>query len=191
MKIGYAVEGSVDRAFLRGLRDRWCPGAELVEGHFRGSTKMSQRREIKKICLELTYRGADYVVFLTDSDRDDWRAIRNREFGRVPDEHQHLVVYGVPEQNIEDWLRADPVALAEAMELVEHDVRNTTDPKGLLHSILPRDEEERESKIALFVRHAPLDAWLKSSPSFERFYEDIRDIAQQSATCDIPNERDA
>ena len=36
MKIAYCVEGTTDRAILRGLRDRWCPQAELVEGRFRG-----------------------------------------------------------------------------------------------------------------------------------------------------------
>lgn len=36
MSIGYSVEGATDRAFLKGLRRRWCPGAALIEGSFRG-----------------------------------------------------------------------------------------------------------------------------------------------------------
>jgi len=45
MKIGYSVEGSTDRAVIRGLRRRWCPEAELIEGKVRGSTRLSLRRE--------------------------------------------------------------------------------------------------------------------------------------------------
>jgi hypothetical protein len=46
MKIGYSVEGSTDRAVLKGLQRRWCPSAELLEGRFRGTTGQSARREI-------------------------------------------------------------------------------------------------------------------------------------------------
>ncbi len=100
------------------------------------------------------------------------------------------MIYGVAERNIEDWLRGDPVALSKAMGLVEQDLRNAPDAKGLVHSALPRDEGARETVVADFVKEAPLAVWLTKSPSFAQFFEDVRDIAQQSATCDIPNERD-
>ena len=61
MKIAFCVEGSADRAILHGLRDRWCPQAELVEGRFRGQVLRSQ---IAKECRILTEKGADLIVFL-------------------------------------------------------------------------------------------------------------------------------
>ena len=45
MKIGYSVEGSTDRAVLQGLKQRWCPEAQLVEGRFRGTSGQSQHRD--------------------------------------------------------------------------------------------------------------------------------------------------
>jgi hypothetical protein len=62
MIIGYCVEGSTDRAFINGLKERWCEKATLIEGHFRGSTHLSQRREIAKICHELNSKEADLLL---------------------------------------------------------------------------------------------------------------------------------
>lgn len=66
MRIGFSVEGSTDAALLRGLRDRWCPEAELLAGNMRGTTRQSARREIAKICVELKAKGVDVIVFLRD-----------------------------------------------------------------------------------------------------------------------------
>jgi len=71
MKIGYSVEGSTDRAFLEGLRRRWCPQAELIEGRFRGRSGQSQRREIPQTCLELVTKGTEVVVFLRDANEEN------------------------------------------------------------------------------------------------------------------------
>ncbi len=54
MKIGYCVEGSTDRGFVKGLTDRWCPQAEFIEGRFRGSTGLRLRAEIPQICIVLS-----------------------------------------------------------------------------------------------------------------------------------------
>jgi hypothetical protein len=51
MKIAFCVEGSADRAILQGLRSRWCPSAELLEGTFRGQLPRSQ---IAKECKVLS-----------------------------------------------------------------------------------------------------------------------------------------
>src|SRR6266478_3008886 len=91
MKIGYSVEGSTDRAVLEGLRQRWCPQAQLVEGHFRGMTDLSRRREIPKICVELQAKGVDCVIFLTDSNGPEWRPILNAERNRCPPRHEFTV----------------------------------------------------------------------------------------------------
>src|SRR5271157_676732 len=104
MKIGYSIEGSTDRAMLRGLQRRWCPQAELVEGRFRGTSRESQRREIPRTCLELALKGADVIVFLRDTNEEDWRRVLKAEEARCRPEHQHLAVFGVCARNAESWL---------------------------------------------------------------------------------------
>jgi len=87
MKIGYSVEGSTDRAFISGLKLRWCPNAIMIEGRFRGSTGQSRRSEIAKVCLELSHNGAELITFLSDSNSDDpnaWRKVAQDEESRVP-----------------------------------------------------------------------------------------------------------
>lgn len=49
MKVGYYVQGVADEAVVRGLADRWCPGAEFAAGPFRGSSGESFRREIRNV----------------------------------------------------------------------------------------------------------------------------------------------
>ena len=68
MRIGYSVQGTTDRALLEGLRRRWCPHAELLEGPFRGSTRASLRREYHKICQAFVAQSVEVMVFLTDAD---------------------------------------------------------------------------------------------------------------------------
>ena len=68
MTIAFCVEGSGDRVILHGLRDRWCPQAELVEGRFRGQLPRSQ---ISKECKTLTSRGADLMAFMRDANRQN------------------------------------------------------------------------------------------------------------------------
>lgn len=63
MSIGYSVEGATDRAFLEGLRKRWYPDAVLIEGSFRGASGISLRRDIPRICRELSHKGGPYAPF--------------------------------------------------------------------------------------------------------------------------------
>jgi hypothetical protein len=193
MRIGYAVEGSTDRAVIRGLTERWCPGAELVEGHFRGSTGLSIRREIAKICAELRSKGAAFFVFLRDANRQDWRAVQRSELDHVPSTFRDFTLYGVAHRNIECWLRADPYYLARELDLkiAPETLRSEPDPKGIVEGALSgKASREKQDRIAAIVRHAPAGEWVASSESFEKFYEDARDMAQRHE-CAFPNERDA
>ncbi|MBM4035279.1 MAG: hypothetical protein FJ291_26340 [Planctomycetes bacterium] len=175
--IGYAVEGWRDRAFVRGLADRWCPGTQLIEGRFRGSTGLSLRRELARACTELLSHGADFIVVLRDANKEDWQEVRTSERARVPAAALHCTVYGVAERSIEDWLNADPGYLAAQL--------------GVPLSQLPsRSSSQAEALIAAVVRDAPLDRWIPVSRSFETFYEDARSMAQRSGRCAIPNERE-
>ncbi len=115
IRIGYAVEGWRDRALVHGLQRRWCPGAELVEGRFRGSTGLSLRRELAKTCKELLSKGAAFIVILRDANLEDWKEVRDRERKRVPEEARHCTVYGVADRNIEDWLSADLAHVAKQL----------------------------------------------------------------------------
>jgi hypothetical protein len=190
MKIGYSVEGSTDRAIVTGLRDRWCPQATLLEGKFRGQTHTSRRREIPKICLELSEKGVDLIIFLTDSNVNPWREVKRGDAEKCPPSFQHLSVFGVCLRNAECWLAADPGHIAKAFNLNEPEFR-VEDPKGIVESVFGiTGIEKQETAIAEFVRTAPLHRWLRNNESFEDFYNQLRDKSQQLG-CQLENLRDA
>jgi hypothetical protein len=188
MKIGYSVEGSTDRAVIQGLRDRWCPQAQLIEGHFRGQTDLSRRREIPRICVELQHKGVDCIVFLTDSNEAPWRDTLRQEQQRCRPEHKHLAIFGVCLRNVECWLAADPDHIANAFGQTRHDF-SIEDPKGVVESAFGiTTDDKKESQIAAFVCSAPLKHWL-SNPSFEHFYDAVRNKSRELG-CAIENIRD-
>jgi hypothetical protein len=189
MKIGYSVEGSTDRAIITGLRDRWCPGAELIEGKFRGQTRTSRHREIPKICQELSYKDADLIVFLTDSNVNPWREVQKGDSEKCPAEHRHLSVFGVCLRNAECWLAADPGHIAKAFGRNEPEFR-VEDPKGIVESAFGITTiEKEEEKIAEFVRAAPLRRWM-INPSFEDFFDQLWQKSKELG-CKIENLREA
>jgi hypothetical protein len=189
VKIGYSVEGSTDRAFIRGLRDRWCPGAELEEGFFRGSTGFSRRRECERICSQFVLSGVDVIVVLTDGNGSDWRQVKENERQSFPEDHLFQCVHGVPDRNIECWICADPVWLGSKLG-VEPDSLRTQDPKGTFEAALKitRDEKQ-EGTIAKLVADAPLQMWLEQSRTFQDFYDRVRAISLLLG-CEIENLRD-
>lgn len=192
MRIGYSVEGSTDRAFLEGLRRRWCPTAELVEGTFRGTSDTSRRREIRKICAEMKTKGVDMIVFLTDSNDDDphaWKTALRGETARIPPDAQHLAVCGACQRNVESWLCADPVWVSARFSGAAHEFQ-VADPKRVFESAIGiTRREKREQEIAELVVDAPMHNWLANT-SFEAFYDQIRRRSKQMG-CDIENLRDA
>ena len=191
IRIGYVVEGWRDRAFLRGLAERWCPGAELLQGNFRGSTGLSLRRELAKTCKKLLSNQAGFIVVLRDANLEDWTEVRKREWERVPQEARHCTVYGVADKNIEDWLNADPAHLAKQLGVPQQELLDARDAAPVLaHVVEDRSSAEGEARIVAIVRDAPLGRWIQRSRSFEAFYEDVRNLAQRAGTCQIPNERE-
>ena len=189
MSIGYSVEGATDRAFLEGLRMRWCRDAALIEGSFRGASSISLRRDIRRICRELGHKGASVVVFLADAKEQDWRQVKRRESDCVPVEFQHMTLYGVADRNIECWLAADRDYLAGCLNIPPKAL-DASDPKGVIERALGVTSYDRkEEDIALMVHDAPLRNWLNRSPSFEAFYEDARVLGKREG-CSIPNERE-
>lgn len=186
MSIGYSVEGATDRAFLEGLRRRWCPDAVLIEGAFIGRSDTSLRRDIPRICQELGHKGAEVIVFLTDANDQDWRRVKQRESRYVPVEFHHRMLYGVPERNIECWLTVDREYAAKHLN-VPPKALDVPDPKGVFERALGITSYDRkEEEIASFVRDAPIRNWLESR-SFETFYEDARVLGKQQGH-PIPNE---
>ncbi len=191
MKIGYCVEGSTDRAFIEGLRRRWCPAAILVEGPFRGTTGFSLRREIPKICQGLDANSCDIFVFLTDSNDQTWHEVNTHQISKIPEEYKHRTLSGVAERNIECWLTADPEWFAEmtGSRFDANDLRND-DPKGVVESALEIcGQDKQEEKISRLVQNAPVRTWLDNSYSFEKFYEDTRDLSIRYQ-CSFQNERE-
>ena len=173
MKIGYSVEGSTDRAILAGLKDRWCPQAELVEGHFRGQTGLSQKREIGKTCLELREKGASLLVFLRDSNNENWHAVVKDYEAACPADSEHMAVLAVCERNAECWLCADADWLAKELNVEPNQFRET-DPKDAVAAVLEitRDDKQ-EPRIAALVASAPLERWTRNSRSFRDFYDKL------------------
>jgi len=189
MKIGYSVEGSTDRALLRGLRDRWCPDAELVEGRFRGRSGLSQRREIPNTCRELCFKGVDLVLFLRDANAENWRDVTKADSERCLPEHQHLAVFGVCNRNVECWLCADTEWIAQQTGREAREFA-TDDPKGILESAMQiASTDRKEPTIAQLVKAAPLHRWLDNR-SFEYFYDELWQKSKQHG-CQIENLRES
>lgn len=188
MKIGYSVQGSTDRALLYGLAQRWCPRAELVEGHFRGRTRESLRREYAKICDEFVFKAADVMVFLTDADDRNWRDVQRDDREKFPQERLSLAIHGVADRNIECWICANHEYVAERLG-IPADELHLADPKGRFETAMGIDRDDRkESAISDLVKDAPLRSWLRN-PSFEDFYEQVRDLSQRLG-CEIENIRE-
>jgi len=188
MKIGYSVEGSTDRALLEGLRRRWCPQAQSVEGRVRGTSGISQRREIPNTCRELVSKGAALIVFLRDANEENWRAVLNADTDRCCDEHKHLTVFGVCDRNVECWMCADRdwIAKRTAKETAEFQV---ADPKAAFESALAITARDRkENEIAELVQDAPLRNWL-ANRSFEDFYDNLWQKSKEH-NCRIENLRE-
>jgi hypothetical protein len=189
MKIGYSVEGSTDRALIKGLKNRWCPDAELIEGRFRGSTHESLRREYQKICDEFQFRSVDWMVFLTDSNTRPWRDVQRDEREKFPPECQNRAIHGVADRNVESWLCADADWLGKRLSCDPNRFR-CDDPKGPFEGAMEiTRDDKREDEIALIVKDAPLGVWLANNKSFENFYDQVRDASQQSG-CAIENVRE-
>ncbi len=193
MKIGYIVQGTADEAFVAGLARRWCNDAELLRGQFRGRSGLSLRRELKKAITALAmYKSCDAIVVLTDSDKDDWKAVKSREWKKIPQEYQHMTVFGVAENNIECWLSIDRRALAHELSCQPDDIPKD-DPSGFIKRKLgigKRDQlrQEAKSRIEKFIFKVDMKPWIDDSKSFKSFYEDIRGLAQRKQQCSIPNE---
>jgi hypothetical protein len=187
--IGYSVEDATHRAFLKGLRQRWCPDAELIEGSFRGASGLSLRRDIPRICRELDHKGASVAVFLTDANKQDWRQVKQQESNCVPPEFSYRTLYGVADRNIECWLAADRDYLARRLGISPGPLK-ASDPKGVFeHTLGITSYDRKEEEIAAIVCDAPLWSWLKLSPSFESFYEDAWLLSKRQRYV-IPNERE-
>jgi hypothetical protein len=188
MTIGYSVEGSTDRALLKGLHDRWCPHVDMVEGHFRGTSGTSRRREISKVCEEFVLKGVDAMVFTTDANDRPWREVKREEQGRFPPARLSLAVVGVADRNVECWICRDAAYVAERLGGIA-DAFSVADPKSAFEAAIGVTRDDRkEPEIATLVREAPLGRWL-NNPSFADFYEQLRDVSQRSG-CVIENLRE-
>jgi hypothetical protein len=188
MKIGYSVEGSTDRAFLKGLQQRWCPQAEMIEGRFRGSTGLSRHREIPSICVELASKGTDLIIFLRDANDEAWRDVRKKDQEKCSAEYRHLAVFAVCDRNIESWFCRCADWLAERTGW-NADRFRTPDPKNAFEKAFEITARERkEEEIATIVAEAPLREWL-SNPSFESFYGELW-LKSKEQGCQIENLRE-
>ncbi len=166
MKVGFCVEGSTDKWMLHGLRNRWCPRAELVEGRYRGAFR---RREIPKACSELRSKGVDLIILLRDANNENWRDVAQGDRNACKREDVDLVVVGVCDRNVECWLVAYPQYAAQQTGLVESSFA-VADPKNVFnHAMGITRLDDKRDELTAYVRKAPLHRWL-SNNSFESFY---------------------
>jgi len=199
MRIGLLGEDTTHDAVLRGLGRRWCPGATLDTGVFRGKTRQRRRRELADELQRLmcTLR-CDCVVILLDADNRKWSEAVADEKGKVPERYRDLslVKIGAPERNIECWLSAAVEDFCAQTGADETEVRRARadDPKGLTQTALQRAAGTRSVAVQAFtedyVRGAPLAHWLGMA-CFDAFYRDCRELAQAQGCPDLPNEADA
>jgi len=184
MKIGYCVEGSTDRALLNGLKIRWCPDAELVEGRFRGELRP---REYSKACLELQTKGADVIILLRDANDENWRAVAKKDLQACGSSYEHKMVVGVCHRNVECWLVADAQYAGIRTRRPEADFR-VVNPKRVFDEAMQITARDRkEGKISEYVQQAPLACWL-TNKSFEDFYEKLR-LQSKRIGCQLENLR--
>ena len=196
MKIGYYVQGDADEAVVWGLARRWCPDAALELGRFRGSSKESFRRELRKSLMDLAGdKACSVVVVLTDADVNPWREVRRREAARIPENHRHVTVFGVADRNIEWWLAIDRKALARELDCRVEDIpEEEPHLSGFVKrrfGLTGRDtREDAKEKVCAYVRHASLRPWIRDSDSFGAFYDEARSWAARNE-CPLPNELEA
>ncbi len=195
MKIGYYVQGDTDEAVVKGLVKRWCPGAELAEGKFRGASRESFRREIANSLRDLkSHKRCDILVVLTDADANPWRDVKRSESDRIPEDCKHLTLFGVADRNIECWLAIDRGALARELKCRVEEIPTDDPSKSNFikrrFGLTDRDtKQDAKARIRDYVAEAPLRTWIRNSDSFADFYENARDLATQNE-CSIPNERE-
>jgi hypothetical protein len=134
-------------------------------------------------------REVDVTILLSDGDGREWREVKEEELGQVPPERMGRVICGIPDRNIECWLCADPVWLANELHLDAH-VFQVDEPKRAFERAMEiTRDDKKEERIADLVRRGPLRRWL-DNPSFEDFYETARDLSQV-LDCAFENLRDA
>lgn len=194
MKIGYYVQGGMDETVVRGLARRWCSGAELVAGPFRGSSRQSFRREIERSLIDLKDdKECKFLVVLTDADTNRWQHVKRRESGKVPEQCRHLTLFGVADRNIECWLATDRGALAGELGCRPEDIP-TDDPSDFVKRRFGLSDRTRQEaarkRVSDYVAGASLKPWIDGSPSFQSFYDDARALAQRAECPSFPNERE-
>lgn len=190
MKIGYYVQGDADEAVIRGLKQRWCPNAELAQGKFRGNSGESFKREISKSLRALKYEGCDILVVLTDADANPWRDVKRRESAKIPTDCEHLTLFGVADRNIECWLAIDRVALACELKCSVEDIPSDNPSRFVKRNFGLTDRDKKQgakARVRDYVARTSLRSWLAESDSFQDFYDEARRLAVQNK-CSIPDE---
>ncbi len=194
MKIGYYVEGDADKAFVEGVTQKYCSGATLTQAKFRGrSITKRLKKELRKALLELSEKHqCEYFVVLVDANNQKWRDVKKNEWVKVPEEFEHMTVYGVAERNIECWLAIDRDSLAKELDCSTNEIPKD-DPSDFIKSkfrvtesgLIDKGESER---IRNFVAAADFRTWIKRSESFKDFWKQIYDKGKDHNDC-IPNEQ--
>ncbi len=187
MKIGIIVQGTTDKAFRTGLRNRWCEGAEIETLGFRGAKL--KPRQYPQACKEGRVKGCNVIIILTDTDNNELGEVLKAEKRYIPDEMQNIVILGVTERNIECWICADADYVAGNYPCNVKDLRVNDPQMSFQTAIKITRDDKKEDEIADLVGNYPSLRPMLKMPSFKRFYNETRAFAQQNG-CKIPNELD-
>ena len=172
----------------------------LTDEELKAGCEIAKKYDVASCCVKPCHvamtrdllKGSDVLVFLTDWASDHWRDVQAREFQMVSVECRDITVYGVAHRNVECWIAADPEYCAARLPATNADELRGADPKDALNKARRQWGADADERLAEIVRGAPIRRWLKESESFEKFYEDCRDLSRSPALgCTIPNERES
>ncbi len=193
IRIGFFVQGAVDRAFVKGLVDRFCPDAVVEFGRYRNSTSLGLKRELRVACEALlVQKSCSYLVILTDSDSGDWRRVHARESRHIPPNYADRCIFGVADRNIECWLSINQDTLARFLGCQSSEL-SSPDPSGIVQKLFGftnRDltDDQNDEMVSGFLRDAPIQHWRRNSKSFEHFWDQVYELSKR-AGCQIDHFR--
>ena len=193
-RIGVLCQDRISFGFLEGIKQRLkCP-AILVEPTTGGLAKstMMTRKQAKLAWADLRKKGVDLLVRFTDSDAHRWQDVARHELNAFPEESRELLVFGVANRNVEDWLAADLDYLADILGIPRGTLASDPNHSDAIKAGIARCRSPNEGEsefVSKIVAGAPVEVfrrWLRID-SLQSFVSDCRAAAAR-ANCPTPNE---
>ena len=191
-------QGPNDIGFVRGLRDRLGSKADVVDCYdepiLRRRGTFTRRKDAKlaiDICLKKY--PVDLFVRITDGDVHRPQDVVRAELARYPSNVNSMLVCGVCDRDVENWLALDAGYAAKTLhfsptELPAERAERADFLKGRITRRLAPGQTYTEFVTAL-VSNAPeatFKCWLQN-PAFRTFYDECTAAARR-ANCEVNKE---